>query len=171
MRLNESGWFVWDINFSGILLGVFWVAEFIIIFAVPFIGAFMYDGVFLYSHNRWADPRHLPYTFSRFDEEDKERIAAGDLDIIINQPMATSSDFSTVSVCYLDNEPTEYIVLYKSSLANNGNINHNSPSRAIELTREKIEHLELQLSTKYADMDTSEPGDDGLDLEEDYYGD
>jgi len=157
--LNEAGVVLGDNVYSGAILGVFWFLEFLVIFAAPIIAAFMFDGVFLPEYNRWGTPRHLPYSFARFNEEDRERIRAGDIDAIIDKPLAVSSDFSTVSVCYVDKKPTEYITLFKSSLARSGKTRHNSPVRAIRLTREEIEKMESKLARIYADYN-----------EEDYYG-
>jgi len=147
--LNEQGLEIGDNYYYGLLLGVFWVGEFLIIFAAPVIAAFMFDGIFLYSYNTWANPRHFPYTFLRFGPEERERISAGDTDVILYQPMAVSSDFSTIALLYADGARTEYIAVYDASLGKKGSVNHSNPSRAIQLTPERIAELEQKLALKY----------------------
>ncbi|MCL2840147.1 MAG: hypothetical protein FWE05_05175 [Defluviitaleaceae bacterium] len=135
--------------YESVLISIFWFLEMLVIFTAPLITAFMFDGVYLYGYNQWAVPRHLPYSFSRFTSEERARIANGDIHVILNKPFATSADFSTVSLCFADGKATEYIAIYKSSLANNGKTKHTSPSKAIQLTRDKLKYLVTKLEEEY----------------------
>ena len=141
------------------LHSVFRFLEIAIIFAATLIATFMFDGVYLHDYDKWAEIRHYPYAFSRFNGEEKERISLGDVSVILQKPFATSDEFSTVSRCYVNSQPTEYIALFKSTLANNGKTRHTAPSKAIPLSPDALEYLEAQLVKKYND-----------ELEEDYHG-
>ena len=147
--INDLIYFIRERSEDDWLLWAFWAGEFLIIFAAPVIAAFMFDGIFLYRYNSWANPRHFPYTFLRFGPEERERISAGDINVILRQPLAVSSDFSTIALLYADGAPTEYIAVYDASLAKKGSVNHSNPSKAIKLTPERIVELEQRLAFKY----------------------
>jgi len=161
-ELNEVGWalnlFGSEFAMQGAILWVVWVAELIIMAGFPIIAAATDPGVYLHSHNTWAKPRYLEYTFEVFNEEERTLIASGNMETILNKRVIQPNPneyYSTVAACYAKDEPTDYIALYASKVDDKGKISHDVASKAINIGKDKIAELEAQLARKHAVMDAT----------------
>jgi len=161
-ELNEIGWtlsmFGFETDMQGALLWVIWVVELVIMAGFPIVAATTVAGVYLYSHNAWAKPRYLDYFFEEFSKEERELIIAGNINLILEKPTAIPvqhTTYSTVAVCYIKNEPTEYIALYTSNVDDKGKPGYTPISGAINVGKDKIAELEAQLAEKHTMVETT----------------
>jgi len=143
MYINETA-------LSGVLRWVVWGGETIIIVIFPIMAAYASAGLFIKELNSWVDERLMNYGFSAFDAHELDRIATGDIDTIIDKPLeARNGPMSAVAVCYLKNEPTDFIAIYKASWDNEGNLSKGRHTMTVELGADKIDALDIGLQARH----------------------
>ena len=160
--LNEVGtWGTGGAAWTGARIGIVWVGEFLIMFILPVYAAAVTWGLFLHEKNAWADTRLLPYAFAIFDKQSLTRIEEGDIQAIIEQPLASSSTgIMAVALCYVNEERTEYIAVFNASFDKKGEMNSGSLQASARLTLEKIDELVKTLEEKYTETNISEIADE-----------
>jgi hypothetical protein len=155
---NEVGtWGLGQDVWTGTMLTLVWIAELLIICVPAIIAAVTPVGVFLHNKGTWADPVYLTYEFEEFTDEELDRLARGEIEIVINKPtvsMIHKGRVSKVAICYLGSEPTEYIAVVRAK-AGKGTDDKGKLSgghrllRSIRLSHEKVAELQQKLSEKH----------------------
>jgi len=180
--LSDSG------NVRGVLLGIVWAGEFVIIFGLAIAGAIASVGILLPGTRQWAQPLYLVYNFETLESFQIERLAEyKEIDIILNQPLAgTNSEASTneqgtvilsryisgattvsnIAHLHSGDTPTDYIMVSetKTSQVNIMQGQKTGKSSApIYLGLEKIEELKQALRSKHLQEPVTAPKNDKVD--------
>jgi len=144
---NERG--TWSLNSSqwyGLILSAVWAGEFLVIIAFPLIAAYASAGLFLNELNAWVKEKLMNYGFAAFDDHELDRLASGDIDVILQKPLEThGGPMNAVAVCYHKGEPTEFIALYKAGWDNEGALSKGRHIMTVRLGVEKIDALDAGL--------------------------
>ena len=149
--INENG--TWHINnnvWTGLRLGAVWVGETVVIAGLPLIAAFAAAGLFIAELNAWVEERLMNFGFAAFDDYELDRIASGDIDAIIEKPLeARNGPMNAIAVCYLKDEPTDFIAIYKASWDKEGALSKGRHIMTVQLGQEKIDALDSGLQAKH----------------------
>jgi len=157
---NESGtWHINDNIWTGPILWIVWAGETLIIAVIPILAAYASAGLFINELNSWVGQRLMNYGFSAFDDYELDRIASGDIDAIIEKPLETrNGPMSAVAVCYLKDEPTEFIAIYNASWDKDGALSKGRHIMTVQIGADKIDALDVGLQAKhYPDIPQEEP--------------
>jgi len=133
-------------NVRGISLALIWIGEFFLLSIPPIVIAATgkAKGVFIEGVDIWAMPSRMPFRFHTFSNEEMDAIEYGDINIIINRPLAGSYEPNCVVVAdlYAGSELTDYIAIFK---ANDNDSSIGNHIRTIRLGRDKIRELDEKL--------------------------
>jgi len=144
---NDRG--TWSLNgnqWYGLILTAVWAGELLVIVAFPIMVAYTSVGLYLAEQGAWVQEKLMNYGFSAFDDEELDRLASGDIDVILQKPLETRGEpMSAVAVCYYKGEPTEFIALYKASWDKDGNLTKGRHIMTVKLGVEKIDALDAGL--------------------------
>jgi len=133
-------------NVRGVLLAFIWIGEFILISTPPIYAAATgkVKGIFIESMDVWATPFCMPFRFYAFSDEEMDKISYGDIDIIVNRPLAGSYEPNCVVIAdlYVEGVLTDYIAIFK---ANDGDNSMGKHIHTFRLGRDKIRELDEKL--------------------------
>jgi len=163
---------------TGAALWVIWAIELTCILIVPIFISGGSTGVLIPGVNKWSTPTYFMYNFEKFSEMQLENISRNDIDIIINQPLAgpnswiheiaTENDgeisytyeihkdiddnleISEVAQLYIDDKPTDYIIVSESNSKNRAvGVKSGKSTVPIQIGFEKMERLIAELSKRH----------------------
>ena len=145
--INEQGtWYINDNVWSGFMLTGVWIGEFLVITIPPIMAAYATAGIYLTELNAWVQEKLMNYGFTAFDDYELDRLAAGDIQVILDKPLeARNGPMNAVAVCYLDDEPTEFIAVYKATWDNEGVLTKGRHIMTVKLGLDKIDALDVGL--------------------------
>jgi len=175
---------------TGVVLWIIWALELICIFIVPIVLSGGSTGVLIPGLNKWSTPMYFMYNFEKFSELQLDNIARGEIDIIINQPLAgpnswiheiaTENDgaisytyeihkdidenleISEIAQLFIDDKPTDYIIISESNSRNRAVGEKAGKSTVpIQLGIEKMERLIAELAKRH-DPPPEENEDDDI---------
>jgi len=175
-------WYLFDRPLRGVVLGIIWVIQFIILFGPPLMSAWEPVGIML--NGQWSRPRYQLYNFEPFADEQIERLADFlDTKIILEQPLAGNNSklaadehgityahtdeeiigkISLVAQLYAGDTPTDYIVISTGTVLPKraaGDM-FGKPSKPIQLGAEKITELMDALMTLHGETDEDDVDND-----------
>jgi len=158
--LGESGYFIgrlryfnergtWSLNgnqWSGLILAAVWAGEMLVMAVFPLMAAYASVGLYLAEQGAWVQEKLMNYGFSAFDDYELDRLASGDIDVILEKPLETRGEaMNAVAVCYHRGEPTEFIALYKADWDRDGTLSKGRHIMTVKLGIEKIDALDVGL--------------------------
>ena len=150
-HFNGEG--TWHINYNtwtGAMLYMVWAGELLIITVLPLLAAYAAAGLFIKELDAWVEERLMNYGFTAFDDYELDRIAAGDIDAILEKPLETRNGaMSAVVVCYHRGDPTEFIAVYKAHWDKEGALSKGRHIMTVRLGLEKIDALDTGLQAKH----------------------
>jgi len=144
---NERG--TWSLNgnqWYGLVLSAVWAGELFVIVVFPIMVAYASVGLYLAEQGAWVQEKLMNYGFSAFDDEELDRLASGEIDVILQKPLETRGEtMNAVAVCYHKGEPTEFIALYKAGWDRDGTLTKGRHLMTVKLGIEKIDELDAGL--------------------------
>jgi len=144
---NDTWW-------SGWMLAATWLAEALVIAVLPIIAALSSSGLYLQELDAWVKPKFMNFGFSAFDDHELDKIASGDINVIINKPLEHLNGLMhAVAVCYHKGEPTDFIAIYQAQWDKHGVLDKNRHEMTIKLGAERIDALDTGLhAVHYPDL-------------------
>ncbi|MCL1862754.1 MAG: hypothetical protein FWF78_04210 [Defluviitaleaceae bacterium] len=150
---NYHGTWSWDGTMvTGVVLGVIWFVEFLIIFVPSLYVAVIEPGVYLESRGVFAEIKLMNYALSSFDENDLTKINEGFIAPIIEKPLATDrNQINAVALCYEKDQLTEYIAIFRATLDDKtGELSTGKRLTTVALSVEKVEELKAEMEKKHS---------------------
>jgi len=148
---NEYG--TWHINYNtwtGAMLAIVWVAELLGVVVLPLLAAYAAAGLFITELNAWVEERLMNFGFSAFDDYELDRLASGDINVILEKSLETrNGQMNAVAVCYHNDEPTDYIAVYRAHWDKEGALAKGRHIMTVQLGQEKIDTLDAALQAKH----------------------
>jgi len=159
---NRRG--TWRIEYqqwTGARLWGVWAGEFLIIVIPPIAAAYATTGLYLIELNSWVKEKLMNYGFTAFDDYELDRLAAGDINVILEKPLeAQGGPMHTVAVCYHKNEPTDFIAIHKAYWDKDGVLTKGRHVMTVKLDQEKIDTLDAGLQAKHFPESVEEDDDE-----------
>ncbi|MCL2527639.1 MAG: hypothetical protein FWE42_04390 [Defluviitaleaceae bacterium] len=139
-----------DTELNPLVVAAIWAGEALIIVLIPLMAAYSSAGLFITELNAWVEERLMNYGFTAFDDYELDRIAAGEIEAIIEKPLeARNGAMSAIAVCYHKDEPTDFIAIYKANWDKEGVLNKGRHLMTVRLGAEKIDALDAGLQAKH----------------------
>jgi len=150
-EVNSYGtWTLDGTQWYGLRLWAVWGAEALIILAIPLLAAYSSAGLFILELNVWVNERLMNYGFTVFEAYELDRIASGDIDVILEKPLeAKGGPMSAVAVCYHKDESTDFIAIYNAHWDKEGVLAKGRHIMTVNLGAEKIDVLDAGLQAKH----------------------
>ena len=143
---NRGTWSLNSTQWNGMTLSAVWAAEFLVMVSFPLMVAYASAGLYLHELRAWVKEKFMNYGFSAFDDEELDRLASGDIDVVLQKPLeAQGGPMNAIAVCYHRGDPTEFIAVYKSTWDRDGNLTKGRHVMTVKLGLENIDALDTGL--------------------------
>jgi len=142
-RIEEQPW-------TGVRLWAVWAGELLILIIPPIVVAYTAVGLYLIELNSWVKEKLMNYGFTAFDDYELDRLAAGDINVILEKPLeAQGGPMNAVAVCYYKNEPADFIAIHKAYWDKDGVLTKGRHIMTVKLDQEKLDTLDAGLQAKH----------------------
>jgi len=144
---NARGtWRVEGNQVNGLMLSAVWAGELLVMTVFAIMAAYASVGLYLAERGAWVKVKLMNYGFSAFDDSELDRIASGDIDVILQKPLETRGEaMSAIAVCYHKGEPTEFAAVYSAGWDRDGTLAKGRHIMTVKLGAEKIDALDVGL--------------------------
>ena len=147
---GEGTWHINETTWTGALLAMVWAGELLIIAVLPLLAAYAAAGLFIHELNAWVEEKLMNFGFAAFDAYGLDRLAAGDINVVLEQPLETQDGpMNAIAVCYHRDEPTDFIALYKAHWDKDGALAKGRHIMTVQLGQDKIDALDAGLQAKH----------------------
>jgi len=135
---------------NGLMLSAVWAGELLVMTVFAVMAAYASVGLYLAERGAWVKVKLMNYGFSAFDDSELDRLASGDIDVILQKPLETRGEaMSAVAVCYHKGEPTEFVAVYNADWDRDGNLSKGRHIMTVKLGLEKIDALDAGLQATH----------------------
>ena len=148
---NARGtWSIGGNTWTGWWLSAVWAGELLVMTVFSIMAAYASVGLYLAEKRAWVKVKLMNYGFSAFDDRELDRLASGDIDVILSKPLETRGEaMSAIAVCYHRGEPTEFIAVYKAGWDRDGALTKGRHIMTVKLGIEKIDALDAGLQVTH----------------------
>jgi len=133
---------------TGHMLSAVWAGELLVMIVFPLMVAYASVGLYLAEQGAWVQEKLMNYGFSAFDDEELDRIASGDIDVILQKPLEAQGEaMNALAVCYHKGDPTDFVALYKAGWDRDGALIKGRHVMTVKLGIDKIDALDAGLQS------------------------